>query len=160
MAHGNGHADVLKMALTAMREALAELHRRIIEAARIAYESERGKVRGPGELLELLMQDPYFSWLRPLSELVADLDALAGEPATEDLASTVRGAAESLVLPGDQPSEFWLRYSPMLQEHPAVAVAHGQVRKVLGALPASPKTGAAAALRERHKRALARKRQR
>jgi hypothetical protein len=156
----NGHSagGHLRQAITALRDALADLHRRLIDVTRDAYEAQHGKVAGAGELLQLLTQNEFFAWLRPLSELLADLDALHAEPATEDLASAVRAAAEALVLPGRQPGEFWRRYSPLLQQNAAVAVAHGDVRRLLPSLP-EPQQGGAT-LRERHHRALAKKRAR
>lgn len=155
--HGNGHASEVGLALGGVREALAELHRRLVEAARIAYEKEHGRVSGPGELLRLLTQHEHFAWLRQLSELLADLDALAGEPPTSELGAAARGAAEALVMPPADPHEFWRRYSPLLQEHAEVAVAHGEVRRLLATLP-SPSVDGARLLRERHQQALAKKR--
>src|SRR5205085_2645189 len=127
------------------------------EAVRLGYESEHGRIAGPGELLRLLTQHDHFAWLRQLSELLADLDALSGEPPTQELGAAVRGAAEALVLAPKEPGEFWRRYSPLLQQHAEVAVAHGQVRKLLSALPA-PSAAGARTLRQRHEESLAKKR--
>ena len=155
--HGNGHASEVGLALGGVREALAELHRRLVEAARIAYEKEHGRVSGPGELLRLLTQHEHFAWLRQLSELLADLDALAGEQPTTELGAAVRGAAEALILAPQQAHEFWRRYSPLLQQYADVAVAHGEARRLLSALP-TPSEHGARTLREKHEQALAKKR--
>ena len=143
--------------LRAVRESLAELHRRLVGAARQGYEREHGRISGPGELLRLLTQHDDFAWLRGLSELLADIDALSGEVATTELLAAVRGAAEAMVQPTQEPQGFWARYSPLLQEFPDVAVAHGQLRQLLGQLPPASE-GGPRELRERHQQALAKRR--
>jgi hypothetical protein len=157
--HGDGVASELQAALAAVREGLADLHRRLLEPVRRAYEAEHGRIAGPGELLRLLTQHAHFAWLRQLSELLADLDALADERPTQELGAAVRAAAEALVMapkePGE-PGDFWRNYSPLLQDA-EVAVAHGQVRKLLAGLPDASRAGART-LRERHQAALAKKR--
>ena len=156
--HSNGVASELSLVISAVRDALADLHRRLVDASQRSYEKSHGRVSGPGELLRLLTQDEHFAWLRQLSELLADLDALAAEEATMELAAEVRGAVDSLVMPpAGEPHAFWGHYSPLLQENPEVAVAHGQVRKLLTQLPPPAQNGAKA-LRERHQQALAKKR--
>ena len=156
--HSKGASSELSLAISAVRNGLADLHRRLVDSAQRSYEKSHGRVSGPGELLRLLTQDEHFAWLRQLSELLADLDALAAEEATMELAAEVRSAAEGLVMPPTgEPHAFWGHYSPLLQENPEVAVAHGQVRKLLALLP-PPSANGAKALRERHEQALAKKR--
>jgi len=155
--HGGVTTKVIGAQLRAVRESLAELHRRLVGAARQGYEREHGRLSGPGELLRLLTQDDHFAWLRGLSELLADIDAVSGEVPTSELLAAVRGAAEAMVQPTQEPQGFWARYSPLLQEFPDVAVAHGQLRQLLGQLPAASE-GGSRELRERHEQALAKKR--
>ena len=157
-SNGAGAAQ-RQMALKAAREALSELHRTLIEAARVEHERQHGPVGGPGELLRLLTQHPGFAWLQPVSELLADLDALHAEPPTEDLAQAVRRAGESLLLTplAGEPTNFRRRYSEMLQANPSVVVAHGRVRHVLAALP-PPATTESESVHERHQKLLERKR--
>ncbi len=160
MAGTNGAgAAQRQMALRAAREALSELHRTLIEAARIEHERKNGPVGGPGELLRLLTQDPGFAWLQPVSELLADLDALHAEPPTEDLAQAARRAGESLLLApsSGEPTGFRRRYAELLQSNPSVTVAHGRLRQVLSALPAAAATESET-LHERHQKLLERKR--
>jgi len=156
--HSKGAASELQLTISAVRNALADLHRRLVDASQRSYEKNHGRVSGPGELLRLLTQDEHFAWLRQLSELLADLDALAAEEATLELAAEVRGAVDALVMPpSGEPHAFWGHYSPLLQDNPEVAVAHGQVRKLLTQLP-PPAPSGAKALRERHQQLLAKKR--
>lgn len=150
------HDGVATGLVGTVREALAELHRRLVDAARQGYEREHGRISGPGELLRLLTQHDHFAWLRQLSELLADVDALSGAVPATELLGAVRGAAEAMLQPEQEPHGFWERYLPLIQEFPDVAVAHGQLRQLLGQLPAAAESGPRE-LRERHE-ALATKR--
>ena len=103
----------------AIREALRELHRALIGAARADYERENGPVEGPAQLLRLLTDDPYFEWLRPLSRLIVDLDQREDIP---------KPAVEALLRPT---SAFGQRYTAALQADPHVAGSHARLRGAL-----------------------------
>jgi hypothetical protein len=123
-----------KPALLEVASALREVHRALVEATRAAYERDVGPAGGPGQMLKLLTEDPYFAWLHPMSELIVDLDSLL----TQELlpAGTVAGVrmeVDRLTQPGDSP--FWSRYAPTLQAEPGVVMAHGRLRRAINALP-------------------------
>jgi len=126
-----------KPALLEAAAALREVHRMLVRAVRFHYEKEVGSVGGPGHLLRLLTEDPYFAWLHPMSELIVDLDALlAQEILPPGTVSGVRMEIDRLARAG---SPFWEKYAPFLQSDPQVAVAHGALRQSLKALPESGK---------------------
>ena len=58
------------------------MHKALLEDARIRYEREQGRIEGSGALLRLVLNDPWFAWLHPLSGLVVQIDELlaADEP--------------------------------------------------------------------------------
>lgn len=58
-----------------LSRALLALHRELMLAAQREYEVLSGPVP-PLKLLDLLMNDPWFAWLRPLSTATAQLDEL------------------------------------------------------------------------------------
>src|ERR1700743_1951754 len=60
--------------LMALREALVNLHKALIESERIGYEKTLGKIETPYQLLHLLTVDPWFTWMRPVSQLVTAMD--------------------------------------------------------------------------------------
>ncbi len=60
-----------------LRHALLRLHKALLDAQRIRYERDNGRVESRGELLDLVLQDASFEWLRVLSALIARLDELA-----------------------------------------------------------------------------------
>ena len=122
-----------KPALLEAAAALREVHRVLVRAVRFHYEQEGNSVGGPGHLLRLLTEDPYFAWLHPMSELIVDLDALlAQEILPPGTVAGVRMEIDRLARSG---SPFWEKYAPFLQSDPQVAVAHGALRQSLKALP-------------------------
>jgi hypothetical protein len=133
--------------------ALRELHRVLVERARSDYlrEKQIGGEIGPGELLQLLTTDPYFEWLRSLSELMVEIDVIhdgaenAGE--LDEVAKAVRGAVEFFITApaaGAAVTPFAEHYWPYVQEDPHVAMAHAGVKRALSTWPAAD----AASLRE------------
>src|SRR5437764_11604781 len=128
----SAHKPALLEAATALRE----VHKVLVRAVRFAYEREVGPVGGPGYLLRLLTEDPYFAWLHPMSELIVDLDALlAQELLPPGTVAAVRMEIDRLTQAGDSP--FWLKYAPLLQSDPGVVMAHGHLRQAMHALPES-----------------------
>lgn len=116
-----------------VRRALLRLHRALLESERRSYERGRGSVGGSGEFLQLVINDPWFAWLRPVSELIVRVDELL-EPAQEGTESDALGAlgqAAALVRPA-RGGEFGRRYAAALQESPDVVLAHAGVATLLG----------------------------
>jgi hypothetical protein len=139
-----------------LASALRDLHRALMERGRRDYERERGEVLNPGHLLQLLATDPYFEWLRSLSELMVDIDMVRdAEPALMDeLATAVRPAVEHFItVPRTKEAghPFAERYWPYLQDDPHVAMAHAAVKQAIAAWPVPEKSDAAAQMHERHR---------
>ena len=127
--------------------ALRELHRTLVERARTAYLRDHaiGGDIAPGELLRLLTSDPYFEWLRSLSELIVDIDLIRDKSDHAELARSgaVRAAVEYLVSPptaSETPSMFAQWYWPCVQDDPNVAMAHADLKRALSTWPAAERT--------------------
>jgi hypothetical protein len=138
-----------------LSSALAGLHRALIERARVDYEREHGRVSGPSHFLRLLMEDPFFSWLRPLSELMANIDQLRDfeAPARDEVSAAVRSLVEQLIAsPSSDPvsADFTRHYWPCMLETPEVTMAHAGLKQALSAWPTAAEGGAARLLHERH----------
>ncbi len=123
-----------KPALLEAAAALREVHRTLVQVTRAAYEREVGPAGGPGQMLRLLTEDPYFAWLHPMSELIVDLDALlAQEILPAGTVAGVRQEIDRLTQAGGSP--FWDKYAPLLQQDTDVVMAHGRLRRAINALP-------------------------
>lgn len=129
---------------------LRALHKALLQPARARYEDLHGPVPGTLQLLQLLIQDPSFAWLRRLSELMADLDEMldAGAP-SDDEQGAVRRELELLLSPAG--GELWTVVTGALQDHAEVATAYARVRQLVLRLPAAPPVDEAAALHARHR---------
>ena len=114
------------------RQALLHVHRALLEAERIRYERMNGRIENSGTLLQIIMNDPWFVWLRPMSALIVEIDQwLDGEEHSPDLAELLLAQVRDRLRPDEEGAEFQQRYHRLLQEEPAVAVAHAQVRKLV-----------------------------
>ena len=137
----------------ALARALRGLHKALMERARREYENGHGAVANPGHLLQLLSTDPYFAWLRTLSELMVDIDIArdAESPEKDGLESAVRPAIEHVLSsPGSaNPTPFAEQYWRLVQDDPHVAMAHAGVKQALAGWPGATQAGAAALLSDR-----------
>lgn len=139
-----------------LADALRELHRALMQRAWRDYAREHNVELGPVERLRLLTSDPFFGWLRELSELMADID-LVRDAEPQDLAETapaVRAAVEHFMTPPRPPESggaFAQRYWPYLQDDPHVAMAHADLKRALASWPPPQNTDAASLLHERHR---------
>jgi len=115
-----------------LRHALLELHKALLDAQRIRYERENGRVESRGELLELVLQDPSFEWLRVLSALIARLDELA-EADDKDASGEMRGVIDKLraLVRFEGNSGFTGPYREIVEAVPDALVAHVQLSRLL-----------------------------
>ena len=61
-------------ALETCRNDLLLLHRALLVAERVRYEKARGRVANNSAFLQLVINDPWFDWLRPMAQLVLMID--------------------------------------------------------------------------------------
>jgi hypothetical protein len=116
-----------------MRTRLLNLHKVLLDDAKAAYELDRGRVTSNANLLQLVINDPWFAWLHPLSELVVRIDETlqADAPATEPDGAMLLEQVGRLLSPNDSGDGFAQRYYEALQRQPAVIMAHAEVRRIL-----------------------------
>jgi catechol 2,3-dioxygenase len=121
--------------LRELRTQLLDLHKVLLEDSRVAYELDRGRVGTTANLLQLVINDPWFAWLHSLSELIVRIDELLGKdaPSTEADANTLFEAVEKLLTASESGEGFSRRYFDALQRQPAVVLAHAGVRRTLKA---------------------------
>ena len=66
-------AAARRQRLTEVRVAVQSLHKAVLHSERISYETSFGTTLSPYQFLQLLTSDPWFAWLAPLTQLLADL---------------------------------------------------------------------------------------
>jgi hypothetical protein len=106
------------------------LHKALLEDSRVSYEKiyNRPSLGGP-QLLQLLIHDPWFAWLRPLSALIAQIDFEQEDkknPMTEESAQALLQQVRSLLTPGDSEEPFARRYRSALQDGPDIVILHAE----------------------------------
>lgn len=86
-----------EISLMELREALLAAHKALIEDAKRLYISAGNKAPDPVRLWHLLIQDPFFQWLRPISETIVALDEALEAPQSITVAQGVALVREELI---------------------------------------------------------------
>src|SRR5271156_1696144 len=74
MPSNNSSSDLTKHRLTELRNGLLSLHKTLLDSERASYERDIARIDSSGELLKLVLYDPWFAWLHELSEFVVLID--------------------------------------------------------------------------------------
>ena len=122
----------LGVPVIALRRALLHLHKTVLDWARRDYERRQGAVTSQ-QMLQLLLRDPQFAWLRPLSEMIVRLDeALEADLVAHeaDLAAVLT-ELRTLVGAAGGETPFGERYRAAMQDSPDVVLAHRDVVQLL-----------------------------
>jgi hypothetical protein len=119
--------------LTAVRTALLDLHKALLESERASYEQAFGKIGSPYQFLQLLTSDPWFAWLQPVTQLIASIDeALDGkEPLTAASVRALLDRTKSLLAPTAAGEGFSRHYDEALQRDPDVVFAHATTARTM-----------------------------
>ena len=114
--------------------ALLRLHKALLDDERVQFERVRGRIESSGEFLQLVLHDEWFSYLRPLSALVVQIDELLdAKEATNEEASALIAQARAMLKPSETGNEFERRYYAAIQRDPDVIFAQREVMRVLTA---------------------------
>ena len=94
---------------------------------------DRGDVGSSANLLQLVINDPFFAWLHAISELIVRIDEMLAPDSLETDADGVALAeqVEKLLTASETAEGFQRRYYEALQRQPAVVLAHAEVRRTL-----------------------------
>lgn len=119
----------LRAQLREMRKHLLPLHRALIDSASADYSANVAPVSGPNHLLQLLQEDPYFAWLKPLTSLIVDIDAMTATDFERADVDAIAARTERL-FGGTADPDFSAKYLPILQREVDVTIAHASVRQI------------------------------
>lgn len=116
-----------------VRNGLLRLHKVLVESERVTYEKVVGPIQSPNQFLQRLIDDPWFGWLQPLSQLIVAMDEAqdAPEPATDADAKALIERARLLLVASEEGQGFSRHYFEALQRDPDVVLAHADVTKIL-----------------------------
>ncbi len=119
--------------LKAVRLSLLRLHKALLDSEREAYEQIHGQIRGQGELFRLVLDDEWFSWLRPVSQFIVQVDeALAAkEPIEVTQVNEFLSQARTLLQPAEEGTTSEQRYYQAIQRDPNIALMNADLSKLL-----------------------------
>lgn len=113
--------------------ALLRLHKALLDDERVAYERVHGRIPSNGAFLQLVLNDAWFAWLRPFSQLIAKLDELSEEHdlSTCEEIPALLNTVRALLIPTEEGEGFGRQYHGALQRSPNVVLEHAAVRTLL-----------------------------
>jgi len=129
-------ADTARSLLTELRHILLVHHKTLLDSERARYDHDVERIKSSGQLLNLVLHDPFFAWLHELSELIVMIDETldADQPPSDADAARLLGQARALLAPAESGNGFRGQYFEALQRDPDVVIAHGAAMQGLGSL--------------------------
>lgn len=124
--------DDARRRLSSLRDGLIHLHKVLLDSEAAAYERNVARITSRGQLLELVLRDPWFAGLHELSKLVAMIDETLEDKDPDDAADAgaLMRQARELLMPNEAGSGFRKRYFEALQRDPNVVMAHAEMKKL------------------------------
>ena len=117
-----------------VHQKLLSLYSALIMAERLTYEHVHGHVDSTDELIQLVLKDPWFTWLCPVLDLLVRIDQLLEDDAfdiTSDNVQHLVSEVRTLTRPSIEGDGFERAYYEALNRAPDVVLAHFQVTRVL-----------------------------
>jgi hypothetical protein len=132
----NGHdtlTDETRAGLKALSKAMLQLHKLLLDAAKVDYEAANGRIASIGQYFQLVVDDPYFAWLRKISSLIALIDEAVSvrRPATESEARGLQNEAKLLLNFQDGDAGFNDKFQTALQKNAEAIVSYHEALNYL-----------------------------
>lgn len=125
-------AQLAETLLKDLRSGLLRLHKVLLDWERSGYERIHGR-QSSHDLLQVLLSDPQFAWLRPMSQLIVRIDEILSEktpPMRNDVEAVV-AEVKALTTPNEHGNTYERRYDMVLQEQPDAVFAHRDLLKLI-----------------------------
>ena len=117
-------------ALERIRVDLLLVHRTLLQIERIRYERVHGRIGNNSAFLQLVINDAWFEWLRPMAQMVLLIDERTSDKKqllTEGEAHTLIGRGRALLWADPDGDPFQQLYHKAVQEFPEFAVLAAKV---------------------------------
>lgn len=124
----------MRRPLVELHSALLHLHKVLLDSERAVYEATVGPIHSPNHFFQLLTGDPWFAWLRPISQLIVAIDESLDEkePLNHANVDALMSQSVFLLIPAESEDEFGARYVAALERDPRVILAHARVAQRIG----------------------------
>jgi hypothetical protein len=117
-----------------VRLKLLHLHKALLESERLVYEQFHGRIQSSGEFFRLVIGHDWFSWLRPISQLIVQMDDVlhSKEPVSKETIDDLLHQTREMMQPAEVGNPLNRRYYYIIQRDPNIALMHGDLKKLLG----------------------------
>jgi hypothetical protein len=133
-SHSAAYDAPLRHAMLEVHERLLSLYSALVMAEQLTYERVHGRVGSTDELIQLLLRDPWFTWLSPLLDLLLRIDRLLTDDAfdiTHENVAHLVEEARNLTRPSIEGDGFERAYYEALKRAPDALLAHFHVTRAL-----------------------------
>ncbi len=122
--------------LKAIRPDLLKLHKALLYSERTVYEQTKGPIANSGEFFRLVTEDEAFSWLRPISKFIVQIDELLDlrkkDKVEPESAAILLEKARLMLKPNkDSLTPLGEHYFQAIQRDPKIALMHADVAEKL-----------------------------
>ena len=123
MTVGNPASDPAFEPLRQFRPLLLKAHKLLMDAEKDRYEASHGPIANKGDYLRLVLSDEQFSWLRPISQLIVQIDEvlMAKQPQPLERAPELLNQARHLLYDTEIGQAFQARTQVVAQRDPEMA---------------------------------------
>ncbi len=118
--------------LDSVRNDLLRVHRGLLEAERTRFEKQHGRIANNSAFLQLVINDPWFDWLRPMGQMVLLIDERTSDkkrPLGSAEATALFGQSLELLKADEEGNAFQRLFFRSIQSSPELAVLVRQVIK-------------------------------
>jgi hypothetical protein len=128
--------DPEQSALTVLQTArplLLQLHKALMEGARLSYESNYGPILSRGDYFRLVIDNDWFQWLRPFSQFIVRIDErlASKKPEEAEKAGDLVLGTQTLLSPASEGATPEHPYYQLMQQDPEIAMIHAQIIRLL-----------------------------
>ncbi|ESA35655.1 hypothetical protein N836_10795 [Leptolyngbya sp. Heron Island J] len=121
--------------LRLFRNNLLKLHKLLLEAERVRYEQVNGPIKNKGEFFQLVISDDAFSWLRPISQFIVQIDEFTSAKEQpddpEEKAAIFLEKGRLMLKPNENSSTpLAAKYFEAIQSDPQIALMNAEITQV------------------------------
>ena len=133
MTVGNPSSDPAFQKLRELRPILLKSHKVLMDAEKDNYEAIYGQIPNKGEYLRLVLSHEQFSWLRPISQFIVQIDEvlMSKKPQPLERADELMEEARKLLQATEIGETFQARAEIIAQTDPEMAAMHEEVTELL-----------------------------
>ena len=121
--------------LRLFRNNLLKLHKLLLEAERVRYEQVNGPIKNKGEFFQLVISDDAFSWLRPISQFIVQIDEFTSAKEQpddpEEKAAILLEKGRLMLKPNENSlTPLAAKYFEAIQRDPQIALMNAEITQV------------------------------